>query len=161
MTIRVRPATPADVPALGRMGAALARLHHELDAERFMLTDDLESGYGWWLGRELKAKGAVVLVAELDGEPVGYAYGRLEERDWNALLDACGKLHDLWVDEKARGSGAGARLVEAALQRLGELGAPRVVLATAAKNEPAQRLFAKLGWRPTMIEMTRELGPRE
>ncbi len=159
MTIRIRPATPDDAGALGRMGAELARLHHAFDPERFMLPDDIEAGYRWWLGRELQSDEAVVLVAELAGEVVGYAYGRLEARDWNALLDACGVLHDLWVDERARRTGAGAQLTEAALRRLGELGAPRVVLSTAAKNESAQRLFARLGWRPTMIEMTRELGP--
>jgi hypothetical protein len=30
------------------------------------------------------------------------------------------------------------------------------MLWTAASNEPAQRLFASLGFRTTMIEMTRE-----
>jgi ribosomal protein S18 acetylase RimI-like enzyme len=158
MTILVRQATSEDVPALGRMGGALARLHHDFDRERFMLPDDVEAGYAWWLGRELTSAEAVVLVAEREGEIVGYAYGRLEGRDWNALLDACGVLHDLWVDETARRSGAGARLVEAAVRQLGELGAPRVVLSAAAKNERAQRLFASLGFRPTMVEMTRELG---
>ena len=43
------------------------------------------------------------LVAERDGQVVGYAYGREEERDWNLLLDRCGGFHDLWVDEPARG----------------------------------------------------------
>ncbi|HEU4405276.1 MAG TPA: GNAT family N-acetyltransferase [Polyangiaceae bacterium] len=159
MTILVRPATPADAPALGRMGGALARLHHDFDRERFMLPDDVESGYAWWLGRELTSDEAVVLVAEQGGEIVGYAYGRLEGRDWNALLDACGVLHDLWVDEGARRSGAGARLAEAMLRRLRELGAPRVVLSAAVKNEPARRLFGGLGFRPTLVEMTCELGP--
>jgi hypothetical protein len=32
------------------------------------------------------------------------------------------------------------------------------VLSAAAKNESARRLFASLGFRPTMIEMTREVG---
>lgn len=160
MTICIRPAVPADVPALGRMGGALARLHHDFDRDRFMLPDDVEAGYAWWLGRELESGEAIVFVAELAGEVVGYAYGRLEGRDWNALLDACGVLHDLWVDERARRSGAGERLAEAAARRLAELGAPRVVLSTAAKNESARRLFARLGWRPTMVEMTREAGAR-
>jgi ribosomal protein S18 acetylase RimI-like enzyme len=31
------------------------------------------------------------------------------------------------------------------------------VLWTAEKNDPAQRLFTRLGFRRTMIEMTREL----
>jgi hypothetical protein len=37
-------------------------------------------------------------------------------------------------------------------------GAPRVVLSTAERNEGAQRLFARAGFRQTMIEMTRERG---
>lgn len=126
-----------------------------------MLPDGVEAGYTWWLGRELANDKAVIFVAEQGGEVVGYAYGRLEDKDWNALLDACGVLHDLWVDEGARRAGAGVRLVEAMVKRLGELGAPRVVLSAAAKNETARRLFASLGFRPTMIEMTREIAPRE
>ena len=35
---------------------------------------------------------------------------------------------------------------------------PRVVLWTAEKNPAAQALFEQLGFRRTMIEMTRERG---
>lgn len=156
MPITVRPAKPSDEPALGRMGAALARLHHDFDPQRFILPDDVESGYRKWLGREAKNKNAVVIVAELDGDVVGYAYGRVEAVDWNALLDRSGGFHDIWVDEKARRAGAGIQLAEELMKHLTALGVPRVVLHTAAKNHAAQRMFAKLGWRPTMVEMTRE-----
>lgn len=156
MSVTVRPAKSSDLPALGRMGAALARLHHEFDPQRFMLPDDVEGGYRWWLGREAKKKDAVVIVAELDGEVVGYAYGRMEGVDWNALLDRSGGFHDIWVEEKARRAGVGVLLAEELMKRLTALGVPRMVLHTAAKNEAAQRMFAKLGWRPTMVEMTRE-----
>jgi ribosomal protein S18 acetylase RimI-like enzyme len=159
MPVTLRPAKPSDEPALGRMGAALARLHHDFDSQRFMLPDDVESGYRWWLGKEARNKKAVVIVAELDGEVVGYAYGREEAVDWNALLDRCGGFHDIWVDEKARRAGVGPLLAEELMKRLTALGVPRVVLHVAAKNEPAQRMFAKLGWRPTMVEMTREAPP--
>jgi ribosomal protein S18 acetylase RimI-like enzyme len=157
MTITVRPAKPADAEALGRMGAVLVRQHHEFDSARFMLPDDVEAGYRWWLSKELKAKEAVVLVAERDGEVLGYAYGRIEGRDWNALRDRCGGLQDIWVEESARGTGMGRLLAEEMVKRFTELGVPRVILMTAAKNEGAQRFFAKLGWRPTMVEMTREI----
>jgi GNAT superfamily N-acetyltransferase len=157
MTITVRSARPEDAEALGRMGAALVRQHHGFDPRRFMLTDDVEAGYRWWLGKEMKSKRAVVLVAELDGEVIGYTYGTIEERDWSTLRDRCGGLHDIWVDEKARRTGAGRMLAEATVQRFAELGVPRVILMSAAKNEGAQRFFARLGWRPTMVEMTREL----
>ncbi|MET0402813.1 MAG: GNAT family N-acetyltransferase, partial [Cystobacter sp.] len=148
-----------DAPALGRMGGALVRLHHAYDPQRFMAPSrELESGYQGWLSRELKRRGAVVLVAEREGAVVGYAYATVEGRDWNALLDAHGELHDVWVEEAARGQGAGALLAEEMVRRLRELGVPRVLLKTASRNEAAQRLFARLGWRATMVEMTRELG---
>jgi ribosomal protein S18 acetylase RimI-like enzyme len=162
MTVSVRPARVEDAPALGRMGAALVGLHHAYDAQRFMKPeDDVESGYRWWLSRELKRKGAVVLVAERDGQVVGYVYATVEGRDWKTLRDAHAELHDVWVDASARGSGVGALLLEETLRRLKALGVPRVMLMAAARNEAAQRLFARFGWRATMVELTRELEGSE
>jgi ribosomal protein S18 acetylase RimI-like enzyme len=40
---------------------------------------------------------------------------------------------------------------------LTERGTPRLVLHTATQNQTAQRLFARFGFRTTMLEMTREL----
>ncbi|MFL5344531.1 MAG: GNAT family N-acetyltransferase [Hyalangium sp.] len=161
MSIIVRPARASDADALGRMGAALVQQHHEFDTQRFLLPDDVESGYRWWLSKEMKSKDAVVLVAKREGEVVGYLYGRVEARDWSTLRDRHGGLHDIWVDESARGTGAGRLLAEAALRRFAELGAPRVILMSATKNESAQKFFAKLGWRPTMVEMTREISDED
>lgn len=155
--LSVRPATRADLPSVARLAARLVRLHHGFDARRFLCLEPLEPGYERFLGRELEDGDAVILVAVARGERVvGYAYGRLEPRDWNELLDACGKLHDLYVDEDARGHGAASALVEAMVARLEARGAPRVVLLSATPNVAAQKLFARLGFRPTMVEMTRE-----
>ncbi|WP_338023448.1 GNAT family N-acetyltransferase [Archangium primigenium] len=157
---RVRPARPEDGPALGAMGAALIRMHHAQDSRRFMAPgDDAESGYRWWLTKELKRAGAVVLVAERDGAVLGYAYGTVEGRDWNALREPHGEFHDLWVQPAARGTGVGAALAEALMHGLRERGVPRVMLMAAVGNGSARRLFERLGWRPTMVEMTREARP--
>lgn len=161
MTVKIRPAEARDSDALGRMGAALCRLHHDFDRRRFMLPEDVEDGYRWWLTRERQNPSAVVLVAEKDGEAHGYCYGRLEGRDWNKLLDGYGEVIDLWVDDELRRSGAGGALVEAMVERLTTLGAPRIVLMTASKNQTAQRLFARLGFRSTMIELTRDVPVKE
>jgi ribosomal protein S18 acetylase RimI-like enzyme len=61
------------------------------------------------------------------------------------------------VDAAGRRTGMATALVEAAAQWLKQRGAPRVLLWTASPNEGAQRLFERLGFRRTMIEMTREL----
>ncbi len=153
----IRPARPEDLPALGRLGAKLARAHHAWDPARFFLPDEpIEAGYEWWLGKELRSRRAVILVAEWRGRVAGYAYGRLEPRDWNLLLDACGVAVDLWVEPEARGAGLGGRLTDALAAALEARGAERVVLSAASRNPGARRLFRRLGFRPTMVEMTRE-----
>jgi GNAT superfamily N-acetyltransferase len=155
--ITIRRATSADEVALGRYGAALMRQHHDFDPQRFIIVDEPEKGYGRFLVSQLEDRDSVVLVAERDGEVLGYTFASLEPASWKELRAACGFLHDVYVDERARRSGMGQRLVRAAIEWLESKQAPRVVLGSAAKNEGAQRFFASLGFRPTMVEMTREL----
>lgn len=157
-TIYIRPATRADLPALGRLGALLLRVHHAFDPLRFMAPrDHAEQGYAWFLGSQLDDAEMVVLVAERDGAVVGYVYAGLEPQSWKELRDACGFVHDVAVDETARRDGVATALLEAAEDWLRRHGAPRVVLWTADRNAAAQRLFERAGFRRTMIEMTKEL----
>jgi ribosomal protein S18 acetylase RimI-like enzyme len=155
--IEIRRAEKRDLPALGRLGALMVRLHHGFDRDRFMAPRaNVEQGYAWFLGTQLDGKDAFVAVAESDGEIVGYVYAGLEPESWKELRAAAGFIHDLVVDERARRAGVGTELVEAAADWLESRGAARVMLWSAQKNEPAQRLFERMGFRRTMIEMTRE-----
>jgi ribosomal protein S18 acetylase RimI-like enzyme len=99
----------------------------------------------------------VILVAERNGAVIGYAYASIEGPDYMALRGPAGVLHDLVVDPAHRGHGVGRMLLDAAAAALAARGAPRVILSTAARNVAAQRLFERAGFRPTMIEMTREV----
>ena len=133
-------------------------MHHRLDPHRFMLVEPVEDGYQWFFSRELGREGARILVAEEDGRIRGYAYATLEVRNWNDLLDACGKLNDLYVaaDARRRGDRAGARRRD--LRLVPRQRAPRAVLLSAWQNPDAHAFFEALGFRRTMLEMTAELG---
>jgi ribosomal protein S18 acetylase RimI-like enzyme len=155
--VSIGPAQAGDLVALGKLGASLARAHHAWDPERFFVVESMDEGYAWWLGKELRNRRAIVLAAKRRGRVIGYAYGRIEPRDWNALRDKCGVVVDLIVEPRLRGRGVGQKLMSALLDGLRAKGAPRVVLQTAAKNKDAQRFFSALGFRQTMIEMTIEL----
>lgn len=152
----VRPATAVDLPILGKLAAELVRFHHGIDPERFFLPNGVEEGYRRWLGSEIGNAEAIVLVAEVNGEVVGYTYGRLEKRDFNMLLSAHAALHDVLVVERARRSGAAAAMIRQFASIAAERGAPRIVLHTATSNTKAQALFHGLGFRDTMLEMTLE-----
>ena len=156
--LAIRPATRSDLAALGRLGALLVRTHHDFDPKRFIAaTPRTERGYASFLGSQLDDDEVAVLVAETAGAVIGYAYAGVESSDYMALRGPAGVLHDVVVDPGHRGRGVGRLLVGAALAFLRSRGAPRVVLSTAARNAAAQRLFASVGFRETMIEMTREL----
>ena len=154
----VRPATRDDLPALGRLGALLMRVHHDFDRLRFIDPGaEPERGYANFLGAQLRDADALVLVADVDGRVAGYVYAAIEPLSWKELRDECGYIHDLVVDPDERGHGAGTALIEAACEWLRGRGMPRVVLGTAEKNVGAQRLFERSQFRRTMVEMTREL----
>jgi ribosomal protein S18 acetylase RimI-like enzyme len=149
---------PDDEAPLGRLGAMLVAEHHDFDPRRFIAPiPDLAQRYGQFLLSQVAREGMLVLVAEREGEVVGYAYAGMEGNDYMALRGPAGVLYDLVVDPAHRRQGIGSALLDAALDRLRELGAPRVLLFTADKNHGAQAMFDRAGFRRTMIEMTREL----
>jgi len=170
--VTIRLARRGDLPALGRLGATLMRVHHAFDPDRFMAPGDHpEDGYAWFLGAQLSEPDVVIFVAEQTsqenrpgepgelggpGEVVGYVYAGLEPLSWKELRGPAGFIHDVVVDPRARRAGVATRLMERASGWLEGRGAPRVMLWTADKNTEARQLFERLGFRSTMVEMTRE-----
>lgn len=157
--VTIRRAEPGDVPALGRLGATLMRIHHGFNERRFLSPgENPEEGYGAFLASQLDNPDTLVLVAERPaGDIVGYIWAAIEPESYKELRGKAGFIHDILVTGDARGGGAGARLIDAAVHWLRAQGMPRVLLWTAAPNERARKLFEAHGFSATMIEMTREL----
>jgi len=153
----IRPATPDDLAAIGRLGALLVRAHHDFDARRFIAaTPQTEHGYASFLGKQLGNPDIVILVAEQGGEVLAYTYAGIEGYDYMSLRGPAGILYDIVVDPGHRARGLGRVLLDDTLTELEKRGAAQVVLSTAEQNVSAQRLFARAGFRRTMIEMTRD-----
>ena len=154
----IRRATARDAGSLGRLGALLVEEHHDFDGRRFLAattrTPDLYAGF---LTSQLSESDVVVLVAEHECSVIGYAYGAVESYDYMALRGPAAVLHDLIVDPAYRGRGVGRALLNAMVVAFTNHRAPRVVLSTAERNTSAQRFFDRMGFRRTMVEMTREL----
>ena len=158
----IRRATSADLPSLGRLGTLLVQEHHDFDPLRFLAASDrTPDRYASFLGSQLDDPDVVLLVAESGGGVIGYAYAAIEGYDWMSLRGPAAVVHDVVVDPGHRGRGVGRLLLGATLSHLKSRGAPSVVLSTAQRNYRAQRLFERMGFRKTMVEMTREWdGPQ-
>ena len=84
------------------------------------------------------------LVAEFDGQPIGLAWGRIEDSDPELAY-----LYQVWVMPDYRGLGAGQMLVEAVIAWAEAQQARQLELAVTRGDSPATRLYARLGFEPT------------
>ena len=157
----LRDAVATDEAVLGKLGAALMRQHHASDPRRFILTERPEAGYGRFLVSQLRNPDTLVRVAEQSGEVVGYVFASIEPTSWRDLRGPCGFIHDVYVDARARRHGTGRDLLQAAIDWIHSRGMTQVVLWSKSGNDAAQRLFARMGFRGTMVEMTRDREPAD
>ena len=148
----VRRATRKDAAIVAEFAMKLVEQHVGYDPVRFARIATLD-GMAWFYGEQTEAKYAVVLVAEIDGRVVGFAYISYEERNYADLATAVARLHDVYVDETARHSGAGRELIKGSVEVAKEFGATKLLLSVAAKNAAAKEFFEQAGFVTTMHEM--------
>lgn len=152
MSVSVRRATKEDAPYIARFAMNLVEQHVGYDPVRFARIATLD-GMEWFYGGQTDVTDAAVLVAEFDGKVVGFAYLRYEETNYAELATSVARLHDIYVDETARHTGAGRELIKRSVDVAKELGASKILLTVAAKNTGAQKFFEQAGFVTTMHEM--------
>ncbi len=119
---RVRPATPADLPALLALdrGAPTAARWSEADYRRLFAE-----------------AGRVALVIE-DGSVQGFIVGRDLGPEW--------EIENIVIASAAQGRGLGTRLVQELLKLAQTQGAQAVFLEVRESNRAARALYATLGF---------------
>jgi GNAT superfamily N-acetyltransferase len=98
----------------------------------------------------LASPDAFALIAEVDGEPVGYAMARVKGQapgSWERGAKT-GVLESLSVRADQRGGGIGTRLFEAVRSEFVKRDAAQLELAVIASNEDAIRFYARQGLVP-------------
>lgn len=152
----VRNASDGDESAIARYAIKLFEQHVEYDPGRFSLLGTIEGAEAYYRSR-FETSESRVLVATLTDAVVGFAYVEKDDLNYAELLERGAWLHDIYVDESARGMGVGELLLDAAVGAARQLGAEKLLLTVASKNTLAQRAFEKAGFRQTMSEMTLNL----
>jgi GNAT superfamily N-acetyltransferase len=132
----IRPATVHDVPSI--LGFILALAEYEKLSEAVVATEDLLRGHLFG-----PVPAASVLIAELDGRPVGFA---LHFISFSTFLARPGiYLEDLFVIPEARGRGIGKALLSA-------------VAAEAVRRDCGRLEWAVLDWNSPAIAFYRSVG---
>jgi GNAT superfamily N-acetyltransferase len=135
----VRPARPADVPALMRLKRLLAEGENSLHAVCATADDWLRDGFG-----ENPGFAAFVAEAERDGSAIGMATcSRRTITGWNGPVVF---LQDLFVESQFRKRGVATALIARVAACARDLGSPIVELTVHAEN-PARAFYQRNGFQ--------------
>ncbi len=137
--IVVRAAEPDEFIRVGELTVA---------AYRGLAVDHLWGGYeDEIMDTATRAKGADVLVADIDGRVVGsVTYVRDHTSPWSEWTrPGEAQFRLLAVDAAARGQGVGEALVRACLERARASGQP-LIIHTTPWMESARRMYERLGF---------------
>lgn len=157
MPVTVRRAGSQDAATIAKFALLLFAQHREYDPERFADIGNREGAERYY-GSRTTAEDAIVFVAEDLSEVVGFVYAEFLKLNYAELLESAVWVHDIFIRETSRESGAGKALIEAVAEAGRKIGADKLVLTVAAKNEFARGFFAERGFRETMVEMTLSLN---
>ena len=143
MSIELRPATRADLPAIAELQVASARAAFE----HIGPVGRLEPRPDQWLARLEAAETATVAVE--GGEVVGFAFS------------GDGELQYFYTHPRVWGAGAGRALLADAEAALRAAGYDEAVVWTEERNHRPLRIYAAAGWHPDGAAKEREwLGVR-
>ncbi|WP_224270588.1 GNAT family N-acetyltransferase [Haloprofundus salinisoli] len=138
----VRPAIPDDIPAIQRV----ARQSWEATYRDILGTETVEETVSEWYSDEtlsdaLDKPGTAFLVAEEDGEIVGFCHGVVEAEQ--------GDIVRLYVDPDHWRDGIGSALYERLRSDLEDFNMHRLEAIVLADNEMGNEFYRHLGFEQT------------
>jgi GNAT superfamily N-acetyltransferase len=136
VSLTIRPATAADVPAILALIRELALYEREPDAVVATEDDLLRDGFG-------PSPAFEVLLADWNGETIGFALYFFTFSTWRGRR--CLYLEDLFVQPQHRGRGAGLALMRALAREAVARDCPRFCWQVLDWNEPAIAFYERLG----------------
>ena len=143
--MEIRYAREGDIPRLGELLEQVCRVHNRARPDLFREGGRKYSGGE--LRQILREASRTVLVAEEEGEVVGYAFCEYQRQSGRGAMKEMSTLYldDLCVDERCRGRGAGKALYQAVLGLARAAGCYNVTLNVWEGNESARRFYDKMG----------------
>jgi len=140
--LRIRPATPDDIPPLCDLLSLL------FAQEADFSPDPARQERGLRLIIEQPQTGRIYCAADADAivGMVSILFTVSTAEGGRAAT-----LEDMVVHPARRGQGIGERLLQEAIHRAREAGCKRITLLTDAANTPAMRFYARAGFLPSRM----------
>lgn len=155
--MNIRLATEDDVPVIGQMWEKLAQFHNMLDSALPPAARGGGKVYARRLISRLSDSQTRVIVAENNGDLVGYALAVIVDVIPDMFLqENSGFLADIYVDDAFRRKGVGRALVDTVKSWLIENGIRSFEWYVAEDNVIGKRFWESVGGRRVMVRMRAE-----
>ena len=101
--------------------------------------------------RHVRSRTRKAIVAERNGEIVGYLIGELQKRPPIFETPRQAYIDNIGVLERERNKGIGSLMLEAFAEWAKEKKMPSIILNVVVENNPAIRLYEKHGYKTTIL----------
>lgn len=158
----IRAAVASDAVIIGKMWSKLVAYHRGIDDDMPRATINGPELYARSLMDRLEDSHTRVLVAEEDGQVVGYVLGVVVDLVPEMFEhESGGFLADIYVEDAFRGRGIGRALVETLAAWFKTHGVEHFEWHVAASNSEALGFWRAIGGRDLMIRMRADIKQEE
>jgi ribosomal protein S18 acetylase RimI-like enzyme len=154
----IRKAVSSDVERLVELRLFLQQHCEESNPSVWRITQEGKELLKQKVEDDLLERNSQVLVAEVDGEVVGFGQGEVAHRT-DYLPKSVGSISTLYVRKKFRRRGIGTRLVKELCKLFSLEGAEQVTLRYIIGNKEAEKFWNNLGFKP--IITTADAHPKK
>ena len=156
----IRTATKTDIPFLAD---GLTRLieHTQTSGDVYFADFDerYNKGFGRYLTRYLENDNAILLIAEVDNQSVGFILGQITSPFLPfSKIKKIGEIAICWVNADFQGQGIAAKLVEATEAWFIKQGIKYVELQYIVGNTKAENFWSKQQYKPFRIEARKRIS---
>jgi GNAT superfamily N-acetyltransferase len=154
-----RVATSGDFEAVFPMLRQHRLRQQQLDPSLYQLHPDAERRFLRWAGEVGEDPRSNLLVAEEQGQLIGFLYVVVERDVPIYLCEEFAVIREWWVEPAFRRRGVGKALIELAIAELAAVGVGQLRVRTAAGDTEARTLLERCGFRMATCEMVEDLRP--
>lgn len=157
MEIIIRRATKQDIPALIRLDVQTTDYHAKLDPKALKTGRELRSVFKKFFLKQLARRNGRIFVATEGAKTIGFLMCEIQKMKIVYRFPKVGFISTVYVEGKARRSGAGAALLEEAIRWLKSKGMNRLELGIMCNNDIGMEFWTKQGFKPWWVKMWKKI----
>lgn len=156
---------PGDFEAVAPLMIAFRKHQQQLDPALYALHPDFDHRFRRWIGHMTEDPRAFLLVAEEQGQIIGFLAASIEKDLPIYLHEEFALVRQWWVEPHFRRRGAGKALLKHAASEVAAAGLTQIRICTSvaalAEDQTLTAILSHCGLRPCATESLMEIGDKK